>query len=256
MADTTVRITIFAAGLLVGGGATYLIANKHFEKKYRDLAEEEIAAVRAAYEEVAKSEEEKKPKSPKEKVDQAFADLEEAQLEQTMEELDAKFARETPPTDEELEEAARLAAKYDESGQYGHHPDRDYTLRDDVEDPTQWDRSREIPYVITVDEFMMDNREWDKISLTYYSDDDTLADEDDQGVPDVDACIHVPNLAHFGVGSNDPDVMHIRNELKEVDFEVTRVEGSYSKIVMGIDKWDAADIEEPKPKIRKMKDHD
>jgi len=253
MADTTVKITIFAAGLLVGSGATYFIANKYFEKKYRDLAEEEIAAVRAAYEEVAKN---KTERTPDEKVQDAMADLEEAELQRTMAEHEAQAHRETPPTDEELEEAARLAAKYDTPGQYGHSPHRDYTQDPDAEDPTQWDRTQNKPYVITVDEFMMDNREWDKVSLTYYSDDDTLADEDDQGVPDIDACIDLANLAHFGVGSNDPAVMHIRNELKEIDFEVTRVEGSYSKIIMGIDKWDADDIEEPKPKIRKMKDHD
>lgn len=91
-------------------------------------------------------------------------------------------------------------------------------------------------HVITVDEFMEENHEMDKITLMYYEGDETLASDDDKIVPasEVDAIIGKESLQFFGKGSEDKDVVYVKNTDRKLLVEVTRDERSYPVAVFGI----------------------
>lgn len=99
-------------------------------------------------------------------------------------------------------------------------------------------RDPESPYIISADEFNANEGDFEQRSLTYYEDDDVLADEKDLIIEEVEAVVGVDNLTKFGVGSGNKDLLFIRNERLECDFDVSRHESSYSKVVLGF-------VEEP-----------
>lgn len=94
-------------------------------------------------------------------------------------------------------------------------------------------RSDERPYVITYDEFTDGEREYEQISLSYYEDDDTLTDDQDQPVPDPDAIVGNENLLRFGHASKDNNIVYVRNEELETDFEIVRNNHSYAQHILG-----------------------
>lgn len=88
------------------------------------------------------------------------------------------------------------------------------------------------PYVISDIEMYNDMLEYDKVTLSYYEGDDTLSDDDDFIIADVDAIIGTANLESFGVSCEDPDMLHIRNERLGSDYEIIRTPSSYADIVL------------------------
>ena len=89
------------------------------------------------------------------------------------------------------------------------------------------------PYVVNVEEYHDTNLHFDKSTLYYYNLDDTLVDESEEPIADVDAVIG-DGLMRFGDGSDDPDIVYVRNEKLGIDYEVIRVEKSYQETVLGI----------------------
>ena len=67
----------------------------------------------------------------------------------------------------------------------------------------------------------------------YYEGDGTLCKDDDELIDDVNGLVGDANLLKFGLGSQDKDVVYVRNEKWNCDFEITRVKGSYGEIVHG-----------------------
>lgn len=112
-------------------------------------------------------------------------------------------------------------------------------------------RDPELPYLISVQEFM-DEKEFTKLNIVYYEEDDSLVDDGDRLIPDVEGTVGSAQLSRFGELSEDPNIVYVRNEKMEVDFEIIKDKRSYAKFIMGFDPED----EEKGPKIRKMRDHD
>lgn len=100
-------------------------------------------------------------------------------------------------------------------------------------------RTPDKPYVIPIGDFMSDVEEdyedYDKITITYYSEDGVLTDDADKVIPDIDKSIGLLNLKKFGKDSDNADIVYVRNERIKTDFEIARVDGSYTKIVLGFD---------------------
>lgn len=94
-------------------------------------------------------------------------------------------------------------------------------------------RSLESPYVISKDEFMENEPDYPQNSITYYSGDDVLADDRDQPVDNVEDLVGTDNLSRFGHGSGDKNIVYIRNDRVEVDFEIAYSGGKYSEEVHG-----------------------
>lgn len=96
-------------------------------------------------------------------------------------------------------------------------------------------RSLESPYVITHDEFFQGDRGFETQEVTWFTGDSVLVDSTEETIDDVNTMVGVPNMARFGHGSKDENIVYIRNERFEIDFEVTLSEGTYTKDVLGLD---------------------
>jgi len=99
-------------------------------------------------------------------------------------------------------------------------------------------RSPDQPYVISHDEFLEANPEYTQVTVVYYAGDNTLADEREQPVEDLNYTVGANNLLRFGHGSRDSNVVYVRNEKLEMDFEIQRSLGSFATEVMGYQNGD------------------
>lgn len=111
-------------------------------------------------------------------------------------------------------------------------------------DPRDWDYRLEVadreanpnqPYVISFEEFNENELNHEQANLSYYAQDDTLADSKDAPVDNTEYTVGDDNLTRFGHGSNDPNVVYVRNEKLSMDFEIVRSNGSYQKEVLGFE---------------------
>lgn len=247
-------------GIGIGAGFTagYLFAKRQLETKYNQIAEEEIADIRAHYHAkdiAAKPELDEVMEELGYKSRDAIIKKENQKIIGTGEEADpekieyvqataARIAQAAKATDEARKRDQRLAEK---------------EAAGDVKDPVQslknvfaenkknepttdvWDyaietknRKGDAPYVIHVDEYNDESHSYDHYMLTYYEDDDVLADEKDGVIEDQDAMVGLANLSKFGHGSNDVNIVYVRNDEKEMDIEVVRSAGSYAEEVHGL----------------------
>ena len=127
----------------------------------------------------------------------------------------------------EVEEEYRNTDKIAENVKYHKIGDDEQVLAEkeipEEEEPTK-------PYLITEDEFLNGRNEYDKISLTYYTYDDTLADDCDEMI-DVEETISTD--IYNQVADADGDI-YVRNPELETDFEVMKVEASFRERYGGI----------------------
>lgn len=91
-------------------------------------------------------------------------------------------------------------------------------------------RDSEKPYVIHREEYFSSETDHRQSSLTWYEGDDILVDEHD--VPIYNAA-HVVGEMKFGHGSGDANVVYIRNETLDAEYEILRHTGHYQIEVLG-----------------------
>lgn len=91
----------------------------------------------------------------------------------------------------------------------------------------------DVPFVISKDEYFEGEPSFVNTTVCWYEGDQILADERDVPVENVDALIGEDNLLRFGYGSDDPNIVYIRNTKNQVDFEVVRSTGEYANEVAG-----------------------
>lgn len=96
-----------------------------------------------------------------------------------------------------------------------------------------------VPYLITHEEFMTNEDEWEQHSAEYFNGDDTLVDDQGMPIPDIDAMVGDENLARFGEGSKDPRIVYVRNDEKQMDFEIRLNSGSFGEQSAGFIKHSA-----------------
>jgi hypothetical protein len=112
-------------------------------------------------------------------------------------------------------------------------------------------RDPDRPYVISQEEFMENEDDFPQNTLTYYAGDDILADDRDEVVDNVEDLVGTDNLVRFGHGSNDPNVVYVRNEKNSVDFEIALSTGKYAEEVHGF----LQHSDSPPRQLRKHKKH-
>lgn len=252
------------AGIGIGGSVGYVLA----DRKVRRETEEEIAGVKNLFRRLRD-----------EDAKQARKDWEASPVDQLEEESSDAYSQESlaeevvrlgyahpdsshrtvdpnylPPTDQDPSGEDDDPQENSEESEYVKrirvvNPNRNIEDPDDV---TQWDRDPHRPYVITEAEFRIDREDLEKISITYYKGDDTLADEQDGYIPDPDGTVGLENLQFFGYGTNDERLLHIRNERVGADFEVTLNDGSFALEVLGFG-IDTDMVKESKNRIKKMR---
>lgn len=234
-------------GLLLGGSAGYILAEKRLEKHYEEQLKQELVATKEFYRLLYKQDE---FETPEQATAALGVDVED--------EDEVVVVEETEPV---LREAVEAMTNY--QGRYVVQKER----RDDVTgapvasvedretgernifvgnkeiDDEEWDydfelarRTSETPYIISFDEYMEAATGFDQLSITYYEGDDTLTDSEDKPVDDIDRLVGPEALSRFGHGAMDKNVVYVRNEMLEIDYEITKSKGKYTREVLGFIK--------------------
>lgn len=97
-----------------------------------------------------------------------------------------------------------------------------FDTEDEVEHPSEG--YPEPPYVITPEEFAAEP-EYSKEDLYYYIVSDTLVDDNETEVDDVDRLIGYDNLRHMG--EIEPGCLWVRNPNTMTDYQITGIHGSW-----------------------------
>jgi hypothetical protein len=150
-----------------------------------------------------------------------------------------------PPLDEVVEERGYSVPVVEEPERPTRPPVVVEPARSSNEDKSKdddWDYSKEVPkrnqhhpYVIHQDEYNAEEPGYQQQTWTYYAADDILVDEDDEVVVRPELIVGTENLRKFGHGSDDPDVVFIRNDRVQIEFEICRTLKSHSVEVLGLD---------------------
>ena len=95
-------------------------------------------------------------------------------------------------------------------------------------------RTEEAPYIISKKEHFESTMEYEQVTLTYYVPNNILTEQDDTEIDDIDEVVGQENLNHFGHLSGDKNVLYVRNDYTQTDYEILRHEGDYAEVVAGL----------------------
>lgn len=242
----------FAVGTTLGAVSAYFISKKRLSLKYAEIAEEEIAQAKVYYSILYKDGEngDLEALAAQYKTEE---DLEEAVTAMR------KYAGINPLTEEERTEAVleEVETEVAEAKARNIFADSQPPISTDLDARNILDaQDKESSHVITKMEFAEGpdegNAVYEQITLTYFEEDGVLIDERDEPVPDPNVTVGDVNLEMFGVGSDDNNIVYIRNPTIEVDFEVIRSKGSYAKSILGFD--DSEPIQHSDRRRRRQQD--
>jgi hypothetical protein len=223
---------------VAGAAVGYTLAVKKLEtvleEKYRKLADEEVEKTRQFYRAM------QKPETPQEAAREAG--LLDEDNEEDMAEYNT-FVQEyvAPKTvadaEKEMEEEAKPMEEVEEHNIFtARFPQVD-------EDPDAWNYDEQLalraelvpgtPYIISEDEYYQNEHEYEQVALTYFAEDDVLCDEKDIPIDEIENTVGGDHLTKFGFGSNNDHMVFVRNDRTEIEFEITKSDGSYKKEVAG-----------------------
>jgi len=232
--NPVVLAAVVVVGLAVGAAGGYLVAKTQLQKKYEELSNDEIEKAKRFYADFNKVDADGEPLTPQQvfeskhspeamealrvyKGELPVVDVDEERLlnkiDQTLEEKTVEAKATIGRSDETVNVFSDPGFDLDEEAKY---------------------RTADQPYVLTHDEFFESAKNYEMITVTYYAVDDVLCDERDQPIPDTDGTVGDDNLVRFGHGSNDKNVVYVRNDKLESDYEVTKHNGSYLEDVLGM----------------------
>lgn len=104
-------------------------------------------------------------------------------------------------------------------------------------------RSSDRPHIIHQDEFANNDGDYQQVTYVYYAGDDVLVDEQDNSViTNRDELIGPNVLTRFGHGTDDYNILYVRNPVLELEFEICRSLGSYEEEVLGLDSNEPNDV--------------
>lgn len=241
-----VKVGYAALGAVIGGATAGFVAWKvaysRASVKFEELAQEEIASMREHYHEKAVAlEASQKPQLDEIVREQGYS-VEEPEsasppmavqppakvVEAVEEEIHPSVRTEDISEPEPVAKTApveRIHRNVFEEAQVEDH--WDYHEEKKQRSPLR-------PYVIHVDERV--EGAYDETTFTYY-DDDVLCNENDEVIAgeDRDRLVGERNLDKFGHGSNDPQIVYVRNDHLQMDIEVVRSPNTYAEEVHGFD---------------------
>lgn len=191
--NKTINFMMFVVGAAIGSMVTWC----YIEKKYEQIAQEEIDSVKEVF---AKREQE------------------------STEDEDVDVIREKAFNAKEKPNIVEYAAKLREQG---------YTNYADIEPETNKEEVDEesmdigIPYIIPPEEFG-EFDDYEKIGLTYYAD-RVLTDDNYELVEDIEDTVGFDSLTHFG--EYEDDSVFVRNDRLKCDYEILLDQRNYSDII-------------------------
>ena len=186
------NLLYFVTGAAIGSVVTW----KLIEKKYKDLADEEIESVKETF------------KNRK-------------QIKINDKETSEKFITKYKDSKDKIEDIVSNE-KYNIENKEEVDDECDYTI--DVNEGVEFVN----PHIITPEEFGEYN-EYKIKTLIYYAD-NVLTDEDDNPITslEMEEMIGVDSLDHFG--EYEDDSVYVRDENNEIDYEILRSEKMFSEI--------------------------
>lgn len=190
------NLLCFVTGAAIGSVVTW----KLIEKKYKDLADEEIESVIETFKN-------RKPRITKDEV------------KETVEKVINKY-KEPKETVEDIVTAEGYSIEDEE--ETDEDDDSNYTV--DVDPGVEVI----VPYVIIPEQFG-EYSEYGTKTLTYYAD-NVLTDEIDNPITseEMETMIGPDALDHFG--EYEDDSVYIRDEMNEMDYEILKSEKTFSEI--------------------------
>ena len=190
------NLLCFVTGAAIGSVVTW----KLIEKKYKDLADEEIESVIETFKN-------RKPRITKDNV------------KETVEKVINKY-KEPKEIVEDIVTAERYSIENEE--EIDEDDESNYTVNIDNDDTVI------TPYVIEPERFGEYN-EYGTKTLTYYAD-NVLTDEIDNPITleEMVTMIGPDALDHFG--EYEDDSVYIRDEMNEMDYEILKSEKKFSEI--------------------------
>lgn len=221
----TDRVVIAGAFLVSAVSATggFFLAKKVLKEKYEAIADEEIAKAKEFYSALYN-----KPE-PAELVEQFGSPVVAEPVGQAVDALRSYgHPGVTAPGEAEEGVVVNVTNVFTEA-----EANDTWDLAEEMKN-----RSEQVPYIISNEEFLIGEKDYDQESMTYYEGDGVLADERDQMVPESDEKVGDGNLQRFGHGSKDKNMLYVRNDKMELDFEIALSEGEYAKEVMGFEHSD------------------
>lgn len=110
-----------------------------------------------------------------------------------------------------------------------------------------WDYAEELQkrqgrdaYVIHQNERGETDTPYSNVVYTYYAEDDVLVDDEDgHPLPHADIIVGQDNL-RFGEGTDDEDVVFVRNDRLQTEMEICRKHASFEEEVLGLDGNESA----------------
>lgn len=215
----------FVGGFLLGAGIGFVVGRKFSEKQlseqYDKMLEEETAGMKEFY----SHSKEKTFKTPEEAVAALIPEAAQDPRVKKDKVQYHKIVKENyvpdEPSDEELAADGKDAAC-----------EIDETVHQNV---FQESRDPEKPYIITQDEFMTNETGYVQATLTYHAKGGVLTDDRDDVFENGPTVLGDEFPSRFGQDSSDENVVHVRNEPLQMEFEVVRSDLSYDEAVLGVD---------------------
>lgn len=265
-----IALGMIGAGIAIAAGTTsWLLAKKKITKEANEHLEEQIRLTKDHYQKRAKDGDYSSPAKAAVALGHAVV-TDNVDEESDLEEPAARAMRDyravssgpdpvvEPTTETEIAEAADPEVKVE------------VNVFTQAMDEAVWDQDKEEawraslrpgdPYIISEEEFLTSEKDYNQTTMTYYSGDNVLTDAKDEPIDLVDMVVGEGNI-RFGYGSNDPRTVYIRNDRLEQDFEVTQSDGKYAHEVLGLQHSDERgsrqrDRHERRTQNRKFRDGD
>lgn len=192
---------------LLGAWLSYIVTKKALEEKYDQRAQDEVASIRRAYEDVLN---EKIPQTESTEKEEPIASP-------------TLVVPETPHT-QYAHLTNDLGYSKTEPAEEAQQQADDQALRDIFDDPVN-----KVPYIISPDDFGS-LPGYDAVSWTYYSDGTVANDEEEALSPqEIEDTIGRESLRHYG--EYEDDSIHVRNDMKRCDYEVLKSDEDYEDVL-------------------------
>ena len=187
-------------GFVLGAAVGSLVTWKLIEKKYMDMADEEIQSVKEMY---------------RSKANRVADDVEEDR---------SRIHYEPDETGKELiNRLDELTASYTSSDDKPDYTAYSQAKQTETKDTDETDIPSEKPYIISPDEF--DEIGYTISELTYYSGNGVLVDEDGEPIEDPERTVGTDFSNHFG--EYEDDAVFVRNDRIMSDYQILLDRGAY-----------------------------
>ena len=224
-------VLIFAAGAGIGSLATYIF----MKAKYEEIINEEMEIILDRVSNELNNTRHDPAEVEKEEVEE---EVEEEEITKRTASKIVEINKYRSPSEmvEDLgikrrrEEEAKMAEfEYPREDDY-HEEDEKFVSRGD---PNK-------PYIITSDQFYNEYDHYDKLTVYFFEEDDTLVDEREEIIDDPETVIGDIPAYYFAEAeyqdADDSNIVYIRNHKLATDFEVVRREDDYQGPIWGDEK--------------------